>query len=188
MKLYGSYTSPYARHCRMVLLETQKIAEFQAIDQAESFKLSPTKRVPFLQTESFTLTDSASIIRYLRESVGQPFCADVQSFDQFCFVNTLLDSSANIFYLEKFGLPIAANDYTQRQQSRIEQGLEILESSELPKDLASIKQQDQWLRLACYLDWGLFRQRIDLSEKPNLQAFLKVANEYDIFASTFPHE
>lgn len=188
MKLYGSYTSPYARHCRIVLQETGQSAEFLAIDQRESFKISPTKRVPFLQTGEMSLADSASIIRHLRENVGQSFFADVQSFDTFCFVNTLLDSSANVFYLEKFGLPVAANDYTKRQQSRIEQGLDILEKTALPTTLEAIKQQDHWLRLACYLDWGLFRNRLSLNDKPNLQAFLALANSYPIFAQTAPKE
>lgn len=188
MRLYGSYTSPYARHCRIVLQETAQHADFLAIDQSESFAISPTKRVPFLQTDAFTLTDSASIIQYLRENVGQHFFSNVQSFDTFCFINTLLDSSANIFYLEKFGLPIASNDYTLRQQSRIDQGLQILEQRQLPDTLSALKQQDHWLRLACYLDWGLFRNRLSLADKPNLQAFLTLANSYPVFAQTAPKE
>jgi glutathione S-transferase len=188
MKLYGSYTSPYVRHCRIVLLETEQKAQFISTDQTQSFTLSPTKRVPFLQTDSLTLSDSASIIRYLRESAGQSFCADIQAFDLFCFINTLLDSSANVFYLEKSGLQLQTNDYTLRQQSRIQQGLEILEAGTLATSLAEIKQQDHWLRLACYLDWALFRKRINLNDKPRLQAFLCLANSYEPYASTYPHE
>jgi glutathione S-transferase len=100
----------------------------------------------------------------------------------------LLDSSANVFYLEKSGLQLQTNDYTLRQQSRIQQGLEILEAGTLATSLAEIKQQDHWLRLACYLDWALFRKRINLNDKPRLQAFLCLANSYEPYASTYPHE
>ena len=36
MKLYGSYTSPFVRHCRIVLLETQQSCEFIETDQTSS--------------------------------------------------------------------------------------------------------------------------------------------------------
>ena len=41
MKLYGSYTSPFVRHVRIALLETQQAFEFIETDQAGSSAQSP---------------------------------------------------------------------------------------------------------------------------------------------------
>ena len=49
MKLYGSFTSPFARHCRIVLLETGQACDFVETDYAASAAASPAKKVPFLQ-------------------------------------------------------------------------------------------------------------------------------------------
>ena len=45
---------------------------------------------------------------------------------------------------------------------------------------------DGELRLACFLDWGLFRNRINIDGLDNLQALLNSARSYDIFAQTAP--
>jgi len=126
MKLYGSYTSPYVRHCRIALLEEGLDVEFIETDQTKSAELSPTKKVPFLVDGDLVLSDSSSILKYIREKAGKPFLSDVQDFDLYCFANTLMDSGANVFYLEKFGLKPEDNAYVERQNSRIQQGLEML--------------------------------------------------------------
>jgi len=43
LELYGSYTSPFVRHCRIALLESGLAFTFVETDQVSSAKLSPTQ-------------------------------------------------------------------------------------------------------------------------------------------------
>ena len=91
MKLFGSYTSPYVRHCRIVLARNGQDCRFVETDYEQSAELSPARRVPFLYDDKLMLTDSASILRYLREKAGQPFFPDIRDYDLFLLVNTAMD-------------------------------------------------------------------------------------------------
>lgn len=184
MQLYGSYTSPYVRHCRIALLEEGFDCEFITTDQQASAELSPTKRVPFLRDGELLLSDSSSILKYLREKAGKSWLADVCDYDPFCLADTLLDSTTNIFFLEKAGVNPAENSYLQRQQARIDDGLRLLNS----RQFSTSNFSDSELRLACYLGWGLFRKRLSLAQLPNLQAFYDNISTYPPFADTAPFE
>ena len=47
MELFGSYTSPYVRHCRIAFKETGLAYSFTETDHDMSAKLSPAKRCLF---------------------------------------------------------------------------------------------------------------------------------------------
>ena len=183
MKLYGSYTSPFVRHCRIVLLETNFSCEFIETDQASSAAKSPTKRVPFLEDGELFLTDSTAILKHLREKVGQSFLASTTELNQFCIINTALDSTVNLFFLERDGVDLQAYEYTRRQAARIESSIAELNALDLP---AAAPYNDVHLRLACYLSWGLFRKRINLEAYKNLHLFLAAINCYKPFTDTAP--
>jgi glutathione S-transferase len=185
MKLYGSYTSPYVRHCRIALMEEGLDCEFIETDQTQSAELSPTKKVPFLQDGDLVLSDSSAILKYIREKGGKQYLADVKDFDLFCFASTLVDSGANVFYLEKFGLKPQDNAYVERQNARIQQGLEILNERSYPDTIAG---DDALIRIASLAAWGLFRHRFSLDGLDNLKALLETANQYQPFADTVPKE
>lgn len=199
MKLYGSYTSPFVRHCRIALLEGQKRGtldcEFIETDIVSSGKLSPTKKVPFLTDtlsdekdngKEIELTDSASILMYLREQSGQSFFNSADDFNLFCNVNTVLDASVNLFFLElKDNILPAEGSYLERHRARVLSSLQYFNEQEYS---AQAPFSDGELRLACFLDWGLFRNRINIDGLDNLQALLKAARNYDIFAATAPPE
>jgi len=186
MKLFGSYTSPYVRHCRIVLALQQQPYQFIITDQQASGQHSPTYRVPFLQHNEQTFYDSASIVRYLREQAGQAFCQDAADYDLFCMVNTALDTTINLFLLERDGLTAEHSAYLQRQQQRIEAILALLNQRtwSLPEQPEQLS--DGLLRLACYLSWAQFRQQIDILHYPNLQQFLLALNGQPWFANTHP--
>jgi glutathione S-transferase len=183
MKLYGSYTSPFVRHCRIVLLETGVACEFIETDQAGSAVKSPTQRVPFLEDGDVFLTDSSSILKYLRETTGATFLATASELDQYCMVNTALDATVNLFFLQRDGVDIQAYEYTRRQAARIGSSLGELNALVLPMHAP---YKDAELRLACYLAWGLFRKRINIDAHENLQAFLAGINQYQPFVDTTP--
>jgi glutathione S-transferase len=183
MKLYGSYTSPFVRHCRIALLENNINYEFVETDQATSAVKSPTKRVPFLADGNVFLTDSTSILKYIREKSGQSFLVTLQELDQFCTINTALDSTTNLFFLRRDGVDTEAYEYLKRQSARIQSSLAELNQLEWP---SVAPYNDAQLRLACYLAWGLMRKCISLETYSNLQKFLDSINSYAPFAQTKP--
>ncbi|RUO42073.1 glutathione S-transferase [Pseudidiomarina aestuarii] len=183
MKLYGSYTSPFVRHCRIVLALNQQEFEFIPTDRAGAATGSPTQRVPFFRHDDVKLHDSAAILRYLRERAEQPFCTDSSDFDLFCLVNTALDTTVNLFLLEMDGLTGEQSSYLKRQESRVETVLAELEKYALPD---AGPYTDGQLRLACYLSWAVFRKRIDIQQYPRLQQFLAAIDGHAWFANTHP--
>ena len=189
LELYGSYTSPFVRHCRIALIETGLDFTLIETDQQQSDKLVNTKKVPFFDIcdeagQTMRLSDSSSILRFIREKAGQSFMPTLLDLENFCFINTQQDTGANVFYLEKFGINTENNAYIVRQHSRIQQGLKSLNDMNI-----SFKENDDVsIRLACYLDWGLFRQRFTLDAYPNLQHILTSANTYAPFQQTPPTE
>lgn len=183
MKLFGSYTSPYVRHCRIVLAQNNDTFEFIPTDYSQSAQQSPTQRVPFLHDGDVQLTDSAAILRYLRERHQQPFCDDVADFDLFCLANTALDATVNLFLLERDNITTKDSPYLQRQYDRIHTILKELNERDWPE---TNQYSDGQLRLACFLSWAEFRERIQLAEYPNLQQFLLGMNHQPWFANTHP--
>ena len=187
MELYGSYTSPFARHCRIALLESTFTFTFVETDAAGSAKLSPTQKVPFLKYQEKgveeMLTDSSAILKIIREEGGLTFFKNVQEFNTYCTANTLLDTAINLFYLEKEGLTPAKSVYLARQQSRMESGLTELNKLTFSK---AAPFNDAEIRIACFLDWALFRQRLTLDAYPNLNIFLENIRKYSHFAATAP--
>ena len=183
MKLYGSYTSPFVRHCRIALLETGLACEFIETDQAGSAAQSPTQRVPFLEDGDIFLTDSSSILKHIREKAGATFLSSASELDLFAMVNTALDATVNLFFLQRDGVDLQAYEYTRRQAARIDSSLAELNALTLPMQAP---YSDVELRLACYLSWGLFRKRISVEAHENLQQFLAGINQYAPFSDTAP--
>ncbi len=193
MQLYGSYTSPFVRHCRIALLETGLDCEFVETDAKASAQLSPTRRVPFLHDEQnskvIQLTDSSAILKYLREKSGAAFLEHVDDYEMFCLGNTLLDTAINLFFLEKDGLGPEQSAYLSRQQARIDSGLAELNKRCGEKPLPdSGPWHDGWLRVACFLAWALFRERIVLAGKGyhHLEQLLEMMASYPPFTETAP--
>lgn len=185
MKLFGSYTSPFVRHCRIVLAQTGTDYLFVETDYTASGQGSPTKRVPYLHHGKVKLHDSSAIIRYIREQNGQNFLATVSETEQFALANTVLDTLINLFLLENSGISAPDNTFLQRQQERIDSGLQALNDSLPSKPDLSTMNDVHW-RVACLLDWGLFRQRLTLDSLPNLRDFLETIQGWRVFQETAP--
>jgi glutathione S-transferase len=183
MKLYGSYTSPFVRHVRIVLLETTQPCEFIETDQAGSTAKSPTQRVPFLEDGEVFLTDSASITKYLREKAGQDYCKTAQELDDVCLVNTVMDATVNLFFIKRDGVDITNIPYLQRQTARIQSTLTELNQQTWP---TSAPYNDAQIRLACFIGWAKLRKQIDFSIYDNLENFYSGALNYPHFIATQP--
>jgi glutathione S-transferase len=183
MKLYGSYTSPFVRHCRVALIQEGYEFEFIETDYDMSAEMSPTSKVPFLSDVDITLTDSSSIVKYVREKFGQSFLAELEDFELFAMANTILDTTINLFLLENSGADASQIPYLSRQKGRIESGLVELNNR---IDSAKGISLDSNLRLACFIDWAIFRNRVNFTDHGNLLALLESANQSEAFSSTAP--
>ncbi len=186
IQLYGTYTSPYVRHCRIALAETGQDYELIETDYAQSARLAPAKRVPFLKAGDRTLNDSLSILKFVRESAGQAFLPDVDDSDLFALSNTALDTAINLFLLEKDSLTPDHSGYLARQAARVDEVLDALEKRTTALTEKTRDFSDGELRLACFLDWGLFRERISLADYPGLKSFLERLRRYPQFSRTAP--
>lgn len=183
MQLFGSFTSPYVRHVRIALLQTGTACEFIETDAKGSAVQSPTMKVPFLHDGDVVLSDSTSIIRYIREQAGQTFLPNIYSLDIFCLINTIMDSAINLFLLERNGLDLNSTPYFDRQRARIEASLDHLEKLEVDTQALDV---DAKLRLECCLAWGVYRERFSLAARPHLQTLLNAAQADTLFAQTAP--
>lgn len=183
MQLFGSFTSPYVRHVRIVLQETGLNCELIETSAQDAAGQSPTMKIPFLRDGDIELTDSTSILCYIREKSGQNFLPLVQDLDLYCLINTLLDSTINLFLFERFGMDITENPYLKRQQARIEGGLKYLEELGLSKQTLD---KNTKLRLECFLVWGCYRNRFSLDELSILSSIVDTANATQAFISTAP--
>ncbi len=181
-QLFGSHTSPYVRHCRVALMQAGIEVEFVETDYAASAEKSPTRRVPFLQTGDLTLTDSTSILRWVREQAGGMLLADLPAFDRYLMVNTALDATVNLFLLERDGLSPDEVPYLARQSARVAGSLEALDRQFAGAD----PDGDDGLRLACFLSWAAFRHRFDVRSFENLDQVLKRWDAHPDFAVTHP--
>ena len=183
MKLYGSYTSPYVRHCRVALVQGSFDFDFIKAGDSMSAENSPAGKVPYFTDGGLTLTDSSSILKYVREKSGRDFLADIEDYENFTLANTLLDSTINVFLIEKDGFGPDQIKYLSRQQNRIENGLKELNRRFDPKQGV---ERDSALRCACYVDWALFRNRISIDGLDNIQGLMDIANQVEEFAATAP--
>lgn len=185
MKLHGSYTSPFVRHCRVALLQTGIDFEFVETDYDKSAAESATSKVPYLHAGGLTLTDSAVIVRYIREKADQPFLSTLDDHELFAMTSTALDASINVFLLELNGFTDAQITYLKRQKERIQSALAELNRRMNPEAALTT---DSALRCACFIDWALFRKRFTLDGLPGLERLLAVANESSMFTSTAPSD
>ena len=182
IRLFGSYTSPYVRHCRVALAQQGPDFEFIETDYAASAERSPTRRVPFLEGPGLSLTDSTSILRWIREQGGAAFLEDPAAFDRFLMVNTALDSTVNLFLLERDGLTPDEVPYLARQRDRVDSCL-----AELDRRFHGLDPSgDDGLRLACYLSWAKFRERLDPAPHAALVRVLEHWDRDARFAATHP--
>lgn len=183
MELFGYINSPFVRHVCIALAEAKLPYTFTQIDGDISAKLSPTKKVPFLKDGAVFLSDSTSILRYIREQADQTFLPSVQDLDTYCLINTLMDSTINLFLLERGGVNFEGVNYIERQQNRVKEGLAHLDQLNIT---AASHGHDVVLRLQCYIAWGLFRQRFSIDGLDNLQALLEASNTEPTFLATLP--
>lgn len=182
-KLFGSLTSPFVRHCRIAFLEQKLAFEFVPTDYAQSAANSPTQKVPFFVADGIQLTDSTAIVQWIRQQGNQAFIPKPESMNLYATANTVLDAAINLFLLEKENVLPANVPYLRRQENRIATSLQYLNATTPP--LSAQPSDAQW-RVACLLDWALYRKRFTFDHLPNLIALHREACIRGPFKETSP--
>lgn len=183
IKLHGSLTSPFVRHCRIALLEQNMPFEFVPTDYAGSAAQSPTARVPFLHCSDGVFSDSSSILHWIRLQGHRLFLSSPKGTDLYCLANTVLDTAINLFLLEREGFTPKNVPYLQRQADRVASSLASL--NDHPLQIKGTPNDAEW-RVACLLGWGLYRNRFDIEKHANLQRFMKDVSGFEVFQKTAP--
>ena len=181
MKLHGSYTSPFVRHCRIAMAEESINFEFVPTDFIQSAQQSPTKRVPFLADGDLFLSDSSAILTHVRGKAGKTFLADAREAERYFMATTALDTGINLFLLEKDGL--TASPYINRQKERMQTTFQALENG---MDAWNGNLDEGFIRLACLLTWVAFRSRFDFSTFGKLTAFDTEVSQRPLLQQTLP--
>jgi glutathione S-transferase len=129
------------------------------------------------------LTDSASIIKYLREKAGQDYCKTAKELDDLCLVNTVMDATVNLFFIKRDGVDITNIPYLQRQAARIQSTLAELNQHQWPTEAP---YNDAQIRMACFIGWAKLRNQIDFSRYLQLEEFYSDALTDRHFIETQP--
>ena len=181
LKLYGSTTSPFVRHCRIALAQEEMPHEFIIATYDDSFRDSPTKKVPYLSDGALNLSDSSAIIWHIRQKAGKNLLSSAQDAEMFFLADTALDTGINLFLLEKD--QIVESHYLDRQRARMDTSFAALN-----------KMAEGWdgslsegvLRLGCLLTWVTYRKRYDFSAFSALVAMDEKLAADPFFAATAP--
>lgn len=195
MKLYGVRTSPYVRHARIALAQSGLEWQLEQVN-SETIIKSPTRRVPFLIDGDLILTDSSVIVRHIREKTGQPFLKTIAHHELFALSTTVLDTAVNVFLMNvnnSDDLAVVAagastigfdpKSYFESQQKRVGIGIRELDKLTLPD---TEPYNDGEIRLACLLDWAIYRGTVDITGMAGLQHFLDKIRNWIPFTETAP--
>jgi len=179
IKLHGTKTSPYVRHCSIALKQEGMAFDFVTSDMSLEMP-TPSLKIPFLQDGDLSFFDSTSILCYIRQKAGKPFFADAALADRYCLANVALDTGINLFLLEKDGF--TDSPYLVRQNARMRSSFAALEEIVA----AGHGEDDSYLRIACLLGWVRFRNRFDFSGLPHLCRFLEQWEQDPFFVESAP--
>jgi glutathione S-transferase len=196
IKLYGVRTSPYVRHARIALAESGLQWQLEQVT-SETIIKSPTRRVPFLTDGELILTDSSVIVRYIREKAGQPFLEKITDHELFALSTSVLDTAVNVFLMNVANsadleaiasgpstIGFSPRSYFESQQARIGSGIQGLNDFKLSH---AQPYNDGEIRLACLLDWAIYRGTIDISGLEILERFLGGIRDWAPFTETAPN-
>jgi glutathione S-transferase len=196
MTLLGTTTSPYTRKARILLNALGRPHDFVDTRTTAGATLlgevAPLGKVPALvvDREGLVLSDSSLITDWLWATDGPALRAAGWDLDPAAWsdralqivVEGILDAAINHRYLRLDGFADAG--YIAKQRQRVDRGLTWLEGRatfRLPLGAAA-------LSLGCALDWIVFRNVVELSRWPRLEAFREAWTSAGVGAGTEPCE
>lgn len=182
--LIGSLTSPFVRKLRLLFLANEIPFSLQAINYLtpEDSKFlkatNPINKIPVLVIKKngeneLSIFDSRIIFQFLsKEYSWKPL--ELHQENTLSFIDALLDSSINLFSLQRAGLDTKAgnNSYIERQWERIDLILENMKPWAKEQD-PSLDWNFLNMSLYSFLDWAQFRTVINLKNYPDYADYLE---------------
>ncbi len=172
--LYGSQTSPFVRRLRILMhdlpYDFKEMNIFETQDAVLLNKINPLNQVPVLQHGEKTIWDSRQIFQYLNQ-LHQFQKLDWRDENLLTALEGAMDSGIALLLMKRSGMNVDENFmFINRQKERIESVLDYL--SPLLKD----KTLSQWnfasMTLYAFMDWALFRNIINIDNRPECRQFL----------------
>lgn len=188
MKIFGTQVSPFARRVRILLANVEH--EFVDLDifseqgRAILTDNNPAKKVPVLKDGEQLIYDSRIIFNYLSEKLTlRPLSWQQQNL--LTVIDAVNDSLVVLMYSRRSGLP-ADDDflYFNLQRERITSVMSSLNQSVTNGEFSSWEYPS--ICLYCLLDWGLFREVLDLHTYPELLKFHQVSQHQTGVVNTDP--
>ena len=191
IKLFYGPNSPYTRKVRVVLRE--KGLQFQeeltdlGAPSAEFAAANPNMRIPCMVDGEHTLFESNVMLDYLlktypgvKEEGAQPPLTESLTRPErhwedmmvIVTIETLLDSALNLFFMSRDGLTPEQAPFMNREQARIQSGLDWLEARAAPEGFWPGAFSIMDLNLVIALVWGDFRGMFKWNGRPRLEAIV----------------
>lgn len=187
--LYGSQTSPFVRRLRILLQDIpctfEELNIFEASDAVLLNKINPLNRVPVLRHDEKTIWDSRQIFQYLND-IHQFETLNWEDENLLTGIEGAMDSGIALLLMKRSGMNIEENFmYIARQKDRIESVLDYL------KPWLSDRALTEWnfasMTTYAFLDWALFRNIINIENRPECRKFLDThSNRPAVIATNIP--
>lgn len=191
MKLYGSFTSPYVRRLRLILMDVN----YDMIDAPTSSvegrailrKLNPTMKIPMFEDNGLVLCDSTVIAQYLHEKLARPYLS-IPQLNLLKIIDGITDSYIQLFLLDKSGFDTTDDKmYFNLQHERIERSFKYLENVVADKHISATDWNYLSISLYTSLDWVKVRKLHDFSHLEAIQSFYTtVSQRKDVKSTSIP--
>ena len=180
-QLFGSYTSPFARKIRLLLMNepiNEMKFEFTPINYFEEAgnkllrEKSPFNQLPVLMDGDQAIYESRVMFNYLAQKYKLK-ALSIAEENILSAIDTCLSSAINLFSLEKGGIDIHSgqNYFIEREKNRIPSLLNYITDWTRQQ-----KPEVNWnyLTMSLYsaLVWMEFRKVYNLKEHPEMKLFL----------------
>ncbi len=187
--LLGSAPSPYVRKIRMLMesipYELQELNIYETQDGLTLNKVNPTNQIPVLMDGDQRIWDSRVIYNYLNRKHKLYPELSIDEENLITAIDGAMTSAINLLLMKRSGMNTDENFmFINRQKERIESVLDFL------KPYLGHQGLNEWnfvtISLYTLLDWGVYRNILDLKDRPECQKFLQTHGTRLIVQKTQP--
>jgi len=173
--LYGSLPSPFVRRIRMLMehipFEFKEINIYEKPGSEILKKINPINQIPVLVHGEKTIWDSRIIFNYLNKK-HQFETMDWEDENRLTAIDGALNAGVALLLMKRSNIDINQDFMiVNRHKERIESILDYL------KPYIENKAMKDWnfniMSIYSFLEWGLFREILNLSDRPEYQKFIE---------------
>ena len=184
--LYGSLPSPFVRRIRMLMenipFDFKEINIYEKPGSEILKKINPINQIPVLVHGEETIWDSRIIFNYLNEK-HQFESMDWEDQNRLTAIDGALNAGVALLLMKRSNIDINQDFMiVNRHKERIESILDYL------KPYVENEAMKNWnfniMSIYSFLDWGLFREILDLSHRPLYEKFMEIHRNRPIVQST----